>query len=176
MGRVRTPDAPPPDGRRLKGERRRRTLLDATLRLVGREGTAAVTQRGVAAEAEVPPSAVLYYFASVDGLLVAALTAVNDRYVEWLRAVGSLDDLAALLRGCAEQDRLLTVAEYELLLLAARRDDLRDELHRWDRALDDVAARLVPADRRPLLVAAVNGLCLAAVLGSPCDTGVLHRI
>lgn len=170
------PEAPPTDGRRAKGERRRRTLVDATLRLVGRHGTAAVTQRGVAAEAGVPPSAVLYYFATVDDLLVAALTAVNDRYVDRLRAVASLPDLAALLRECAEQDRLLTVAEYELLLLAARRDDLRDELHRWDRALDDVAARLVAPDRRPLLVAAVNGLCLAAVLGSPCDTDLLHRL
>lgn len=170
------PEAPTTDGRRVKGERRRRALLDATLQVVGREGTAAVTQRGIAAEAGVPPSAVLYYFASVDELLVAALSAVNDRYVGWLQAVGSLDDLAVLLRGCAEQDRLLTVAEYELLLLAARRDDLRDELQRWDRALDDVAARLVPPDRRPLLVAAVNGLCLAAVLGSPGDTGMLHRI
>ena len=168
----------PSDGRLRKGERRRRALLDATLRLVGRGGTAAVTQRAVAAEADVPPSAVLYYYASVDELLVAALTAVNDRYVTRLEAIDTVDALVALVDGCARQDRISAVAEYELFLHAARRDDLRAELHRWDSALADVAARLLPdaPDRRPLLVAAVNGLCLAAALGSPYDPGTPARL
>lgn len=170
------PDVAPTDGRRAKGERRRRALLEATLRVVAGGGTTGVTQRAVAAEAGVPPSAVLYYFASVDELLVAALTAVNDRHVDRLGAVAGLADLVAMVGEWAVQDRMAAVAEYELLLLAARRDDLRDELHRWDRALAEVAARLVPADRRPLLVAAVNGLCLAAVTGAPCDPDVLYRL
>lgn len=164
------------DRRRAKGERRRRELLDATLRVVARSGTTGVTQRAVAAEAGVPPSAVMYYFASVDELLVAALTAVNDRYVDRLRAVGTRAELVEVVRGWAAQDRALTVAEYELLLLAARRDDLRDELRRWDDALDELATRLVPPERVPLLVAAVNGLSLAAALGSPCAPDALLRV
>ena len=168
----------PADGRLRKGERRRRSLLDATLRLVGRGGTAVVTQRAVAAEAGVPPSAVLYYFASVDGLLVAALTSVNDRYVARLDTLDTVEGLVELVEDCARQDRLLTIAEYELFLHAARREDLRAELRRWDTALAGAAARLLPAaaERRPLLVAAVNGLCLAAALGSPHDTGALARL
>ena len=91
-----------PDGRRVKGERRRRLLLDATVALVGRAGTAAVTQRAVAAEAGVAPSAVLYYFPTVDDLLVAALVDVNDRWVGALRDLpagrtAALDALAALV-------------------------------------------------------------------------------
>ena len=176
MGRRPVPE--PADGRLRKGKRRRRALLDATLRLVGRGGAAAVTQRAVAAEAGVPPSAVLYYFDTVDDLLVAALIAVNDRYVVRLDAVGTVDALADLVADCARQDRLPAIAEYELFLHAARRDDLRAELHRWDTALAAAAVRLLPQapDRRPLLVAAVNGLCLAAALGSPYDTGVLARL
>lgn len=168
----------PADGRLRKGERRRRALLDATLRLVGRGGAAAVTQRAVAGEAGVPPSAVLYYFTSLDELLVAALTAVNDRYVARLDTLDSVEDLAGLVADCSRQHRLLAIAEYELFLHAARRDDLRGELHRWDAALAGAAARLLPRDpdRRPLLVAAVNGLCLAAALGSPHDTGVLKGL
>lgn len=167
----------PSDGRLRKGERRRRALLDATMRLVGRAGTGAVTQRAVAAEAAVPPSAVLYYFDSVDGLLVAALTAVNDRWIARLDALGSAAELTALVDDCARRDRLLTVAEYELFLHAARREELRAELHRWDAALAGAAARLVPdEERRSLLVAAVNGLCLAAALGSAYDTGTLVRL
>ncbi|MBC3189817.1 TetR family transcriptional regulator [Pseudonocardia sp. C8] len=168
----------PVDQRLRKGERRRLALIDATLRVIGRGGAAAVTQRAVAAEAGVPPSAVLYYFASVDDLLVAALSAVNDRYVTRLEAIGTVDALVALVEDCARPDRMSAVAEYELFLHAARRADLATELHRWDDALADVAVRLLPDDpgRRPLLVAAVNGLCLAATLGSPYDTGVLERL
>ncbi|BBF99419.1 MULTISPECIES: TetR/AcrR family transcriptional regulator [Pseudonocardia] len=168
----------PADGRLRKGERRRRALLEATLRLVGRHGAGAVTQRGVAAEARVPPSAVLYYFASVDELLLAALTTVHDRYVDRLAGVGTLAELVEVLREWSRQDLLLTVAEYELLLLAVRRPELTPQLRRWDDALEAAAVRLLPdaPERRPLLVAGVNGLCLAAVLGSPGDPSVLLRI
>ncbi|MBW0116173.1 TetR/AcrR family transcriptional regulator [Pseudonocardia abyssalis] len=155
------------DGRRAKGERRRRLLLDATLRLVGRAGVAAVTQRAVAAEAEVAPSAVLYYFPTVDELLVAALVDVNDR---WVAAVGdlpadrsdALDALAELVVASPTGDEGL--AEFELYLLAARRPELRPELDRWWHALDDLAARLAP-DREVAFAAALDGLFLRASTG-----------
>ncbi|MHA6784426.1 TetR/AcrR family transcriptional regulator [Pseudonocardia saturnea] len=158
----------PPDGRRAKGERRRRLLLEATLRLVGRAGTAAVTQRAVAAEAGVAPSAVLYYFPTVDDLLVAALVDVNDRWVTALHdlpvdRVAALDALAELVAGCPAGDAGL--AEYELYLLAARREDLRPELDGWWRALDDLAARLAPT-RSAGVSAALDGLFLRASTGA----------
>ncbi|MBW0088176.1 TetR family transcriptional regulator [Pseudonocardia sp. KRD-184] len=133
-----------PDRRRRKGEARRRALLDAALRVVGREGASAVTQRAVAAEAGVPPTAVLYYFPTVDDLLVAALLDVNDRWVAAVDALpadreGALDGLAALVAGSAEH----ALAEYELCLLAARRPALRGELDRWWGSLDALARRLV---------------------------------
>ncbi|MFC5947889.1 TetR/AcrR family transcriptional regulator [Pseudonocardia lutea] len=149
------------DGRLRKGALRRRALLDATLRLVGRSGVAAVTQRAVAAEAELPPSAVLYYFASVDELLVTALREVNDRYVADLAEITTVGQLAELIAAYSAQDRRLTIAEYDLYLLAARRPDLREELDRWDRAVDEMARRLCP-ERAELLAAAVNGLYLRA--------------
>ena len=90
------------DGRRRKGERRRRELLAATVRLIGRLGVSAVTQRAVAAEAGLPPSAVLYYFDTVDGLLLATLRVINDRYLSALDALpadrtAALDALAGLI-------------------------------------------------------------------------------
>ena len=162
------PTATITDGRRRKGERRRRLLLDATLRVVGRDGVTAVTQRAVAAEAGLPPSAVLYYFATVDDLLVAALTGINDRCLAAIGVApddraGTLAALAAFISGFAHQDRALIVAEYELWLLAARRPALRGELDRWTAALDAVAARLT-ADplRRVAFTAGVDGLLLRA--------------
>jgi DNA-binding transcriptional regulator YbjK len=147
------------DGRLRKGAARRRALLDATLRVVGREGVGAVTQRVVAAEARIPPSAVLYYFDSVDALLVTALREVNERYCAELASVRTVDDLAAHL---ATLDRDLLVAEYELFLLAARRADLHSEPAEWDRIVDELAARLAPARAEPF-AAAVNGLYARAL-------------
>lgn len=153
------------DGRRRKGEQRRRLLLDATLRVIERAGVAAVSQRVVAQEAGVPPSAVTYYFPAVDDLLVAALARCNDDYLQGLDACARADDplaaLAALIAGTTEVERALVAAEYELFLLAARRPELQDEAARWTRAVD---AFLTPHAPDPVLragvAAAVDGLLL----------------
>lgn len=159
------------DGRRRKGDRRRQLLLDATLRVVGRDGVAGVTQRAVAAEAGLPPSAVLYYFPTVDDLLVATLVSANDSWLAALGAVGDVADLAALIDDYAGGDRALALAEYELWLTAARRPALRGELDRWYAALDRLAAALVAdAAARPAFAAAVDGLFLRAATGAPTDT------
>ncbi|MCD2186479.1 TetR/AcrR family transcriptional regulator [Actinomycetospora soli] len=157
------------DGRRRRGATRRRELLDATLRVVARGGPAGVSQRRVADEAGMPPSAVLYHFASVDDLLVSTLVEVNDRYVAALEAVPTLEALAAVIAG---SDRSTLIAEYDLFLLAARRDDLRGEVDRWETALAALATRLgAPAPE--LLVAAVNGLWLQDALTDLDEAAVL---
>lgn len=138
--------------------------MAAALRVIERDGVPAVTQRAVAAEADVPPSAVLYYFASVDELLVATLVDVNDRYVAAIAALP--DDLDAALDGLA--DIIGTgsmLAEYELWLLAARRPELNAEFRCWWDALDELAARLAPGGR-VAFAACVDGLCLRAGIGA----------
>jgi TetR/AcrR family transcriptional regulator, regulator of biofilm formation and stress response len=157
------------DGRRRRGATRRRELLDATLRVIARDGPAGVSQRRVAEEAGVPPSAVLYHFASVDDLLVSTLVEVNDRYVAELEVVTTLAGLAALI---AASDRSTLVAEYDLFLLAARRGDLQGEVDRWDTALRHVAERLAPG-RAAVLVAVVNGLYLQAAVAGIEEAAVL---
>ncbi len=153
------------DGRRRKGERRRRLLLDATTRLAGREGLAAVSQRAVAAEAGVPPSAVTYHFPTVDALLLAALVAVNDEYLALLDTCRAAPDrlraLAELVAAQRPSTRPEVAAAYELFLLAGRRDDLRGEYARWTAGLDALLAPVVgDAVRRAGAVAAVDGLFL----------------
>ncbi|WP_379619797.1 TetR/AcrR family transcriptional regulator [Pseudonocardia sp. GCM10023141] len=155
-----------PDGRRRKGERRRLLLLDATMRLIGRDGVAAVTQRAVALEAGLPASAVLYYFPTVDDVLVAALTAGNDHYLQRLDVIEAgppaelVSRLAALVAG-QYVDRGQMLAENELYLLAARRPDMQAELVRWTAAVDALVAGHVddPVDRLAV-VAAIDGLFL----------------
>lgn len=170
--------AEPPDGRRAKGDRRRRALLDATVRVVDRDGLAAVTQRAVATEAGVASSAVLYYFPTVDDLLVAALVEVNDRWVAALDALpfepaAALDELAALVAGSAGPG--CGLAEYELYLLAARRPALRPELDRWWQALDALAARLAP-DRPAVFSAGLDGLLLRACARAPAEPAAVRAV
>ncbi|WP_017591884.1 TetR/AcrR family transcriptional regulator [Nocardiopsis potens] len=170
------------DGRRRKGERRRRELLEAVLRVIVRDGIAAVTQRAVAKEAGVPPSAVLYYFATVDELLVAALARVNGDYIERVRALpeepgAALRGLAGLIAEAADAERASALAEYELYLMAARRPALRAELHRWNGCLDALALRCAGPDpaARAAFTAAVDGLMMRAfVEEGPADPERVH--
>lgn len=145
------------DGRRRKGEERRRLLREATMRVIGRGGVAAVTQRAVAAEAGMTPSLVSYHFPTVDALLSATLAAVNDSYVAALGRCAQQDDpvraLADLLAAADRTDAL--AAEYELFLQAGRRPALRDEWVRWTTALDAVLTPFVP-DRTARTAAAVG--------------------
>ncbi|MBB5435635.1 TetR/AcrR family transcriptional regulator [Nocardiopsis composta] len=160
------------DGRRARGERRRAELVAATLRVVARDGAAKVTHRAVAKEACAPPSSAVYYFATLDDLLVAALTEATEDYVRRLREAlhGGAEPVAALggvlADGCRPgggRERVL--AEFELSLLAARRPSLRPVVRRWNDLVADVARRYTadPVAVRAA-VAAANGLSMEAVL------------
>lgn len=129
------------DGRRRKGEQRRRLLLDATMNVITQDGVTAVSQRRVAAEAGVPPSTVTYYYATIDDLLVDALTLVNDAYVQQVDALPADPDeallgFAALIAEGAAADRAHALAEMELFLIAARRPALQGQIDRWTAAVD----------------------------------------
>ena len=170
-----------PDGRRRRGNRRRRALLDATLQVIGRDGLAAVTQRAVAAEAGLPPSALYYYFPTLDDLVTAALVDVNDRCLAELRTLpdghDALHALAVVTVDGSRRRRTELLAELELWVLAARRDALRGELDRWNAGLRDVAAKLAgdPAAIEAI-VAAVNGYYWQAVTSSRFGVEQLEAI
>ncbi|PRX96726.1 TetR family transcriptional regulator [Allonocardiopsis opalescens] len=133
--------------------------------MIGRGGVAALSQRAVAQEAALPPSAVTYYFATADALLVAALSSCNDRYLrrldECARAEDPLGELAAVIAEGAADGGARTAAEYELFLLAGRHPELQHEAVRWAEAVDAFLAPFAPdpVDRAGA-AAAVDGLFL----------------
>ena len=61
-----------------RGAARRRQILEATLRVIGRGGIAAVDHRAVAADAGVPLGSTTYYFDSKDDMVSQALHHVAD--------------------------------------------------------------------------------------------------
>ncbi|AXB44711.1 TetR/AcrR family transcriptional regulator [Amycolatopsis albispora] len=160
------------DGRRIKGERRKQELIEATLRIVGRDGVAGVSHRTVAKEAGQPATSAAYYFASIQDLLTAALTRCMDEDADRMHrlaadAGGGADSLRALAELMAEVVRgpARLLAEYELYLLAAKDATLRPSTDRWMRAVADFASRFTgDAVRIRTFVGLVDGVMLQALL------------
>ncbi len=178
---------PAAPARRARGEARRRSLLEATLAVVGREGAGAVTHRRVAAEAGVPLAATTYYFSSRDELLAQALehAAAEDTARLEREAAGYAADpltaetLAARLAGTAvgwlRGDRPALLAQYEISLESARRPELAATCRAWSEAYVDAIApalaRLGAADPRRdawIVFAALSGMVLDE-LAAPQD-------
>ncbi|SDH84091.1 DNA-binding transcriptional regulator YbjK [Actinokineospora alba] len=165
-------EEPITDGRRVKGERRKQELIEATLRVVAREGVAGVSHRTVAREADLPATAAAYHFHGIDDLLAAALTRSMDDDAARMRRFaadtgGGADGLRELAERMAEvvaePDHLL--AEYELYLLAAREPKLRPATHRWMDAVAEFARRYTDDSVRiQILVGVVDGLLLQGLL------------
>ncbi|WP_308797833.1 TetR/AcrR family transcriptional regulator [Agromyces silvae] len=160
----------PEDGRRLRGEKRRSAIIDATLAVITRDGAAGVTHRTVAQQAGMTTSLSTYYFATLDDLLVAALTSVADAYTARIRAIvvgggDPLTGLAELIAETAGTGRDRALAERELATLAARRPSLRPVARRWREDVAELAATLTDdPEAIAALVAASDGLCTAILL------------
>ena len=142
-----------PKKRRAGSAERRARVLDATLRLLAREGPRGVTHRAVAAEAGTSLRATTYYFASRQQLLTEALQHYADRAIERFDALrvplsGDVDfvELAAAMLAQTvlsdlEEDRAGLVAEYELVLEIGRNQTLESTYRAWqDRLLALLAA------------------------------------
>ncbi|WP_405655716.1 TetR/AcrR family transcriptional regulator [Streptomyces sp. RK9] len=160
------------DGRRVKGERRRRALIEATVRVIARDGAAGVTHRTVAREAELPTTATTYYFSSIDALLTAALTQCMEEDSARIEALAAAPgDSVTRRRSLALlMAEILTppghlLAEFELCLLAVRRPEQRAATRRWKEALAAFARAFTDDPLRVKLFAhAYDGLLLQGLL------------
>jgi DNA-binding transcriptional regulator YbjK len=159
------------------------------VRVIGRGGVAAVDHRAVAAEAGVPLGSTTYYFESKADMVSQALGYVADREAERLgeeidgglldsRSGTPAERLADLMIDVWAGDRTVLLAQYELYLESARREDLRPAAARWDAAyrefftaaLEQLGVPDPPRTAR-LLCVALDGLLLDHVAtGSSPET------
>jgi AcrR family transcriptional regulator len=111
----------------------RAALLDAAERLLIREGYAAVTSRRVAAEAELKPQLVHYYFRTMEDLFLAVFRRRADQAtVRHEEALASPQPLRAMWAFSSEPaGNTFTV---ELAALANHRKAIRTELARYGEA------------------------------------------
>jgi AcrR family transcriptional regulator len=105
----------------------RTALLDAAERLMLSDGYAAVTSRRVAAEADVNPGLVYYYFGPMDSLLIEVFrrraTRMLERQAEALASKQPLWALWDLIR-----DQTSTALNLEFLALGNHRKAVKAEL------------------------------------------------
>lgn len=171
--------------RQRRGEERRLQVLDATLRVLAREGPRGVTHRAVAREAGTSVRATTYYFDSRDDLLEQALVHYADtaiaRFDAFALPAESLGDGDAALLAAATllahvvmsdllADRDGLVAEYELVLEISRRASLEAAYGRWQARLEQLLTGYCqafgsdePAIDARIVLAALRGLEIEAL-------------
>lgn len=87
-------------GTRPRGERTKQKILDASVRVIAREGVRGTTHRAVAMEAGVQLSLTTYYFRDLNELLSSAFRSFMDQDYgamaeQWKRAFRYLDQFRA---------------------------------------------------------------------------------
>ncbi len=143
-----------------KGERSRRALLEATLRVIARGGVEAVTHRRVAAEAGVSHGATTYHFTSRDDIILQAFRHYIRLITDHLDAAwddldddpGSVPSVITFLVDFTRRefsDPELVLAEYELIVYAARNEALAREYRAWQRSLVSGLATVLEACGAP---------------------------
>ncbi|WP_341945593.1 TetR/AcrR family transcriptional regulator [Microbacterium sp. LWH11-1.2] len=168
-----------------KNESRRRTIADAGLTVLARDGSRGLTHRAVDVAAAVPTGTTSNYFRSRDALVAGLVERIGERLAptpEDLERRASATPGPALFADYVRDivrrlsdDRDVTIALFELRLESSRRPEVAAVLGAWQRAgLDgDVAfnaAAGLPGGRREIALFhyAIDGLLLDR-LTSPID-------
>lgn len=81
-----------------KGQRKRRHLIEAAIRVVGRKGVARATIQDVALESGLSVGLANFYFAGKDDLFRAAFQTLAEEYeIVWRQRIAGLTDPATVL-------------------------------------------------------------------------------
>jgi DNA-binding transcriptional regulator YbjK len=157
-----------------RGDKRRKEIIEAALRLMGRTGRSGLTHRAVAKEAGVPLGATTYYFDSREDLLAQTLEYVANAQLESFKvereALAKIKTPAALAKFLTDRlvhaatDRDALIAEYELWVEAGREPALRKAAWKWcdaeqrlfARALERLGSRS-PGKDASIVVAVLDG-------------------
>ncbi|MFB8188777.1 TetR/AcrR family transcriptional regulator [Microbacterium sp. NPDC055988] len=169
----------------VKNDSRRRTIADAGLTVLAREGSRGLTHRAVDIAAQVPTGTTSNYFRSRDALIEGLVERIGERLAPTpddmeRRATATpgpalfADYIRDIVRRLTE-DRDVTLALFELRLEGGRRPEIAAVLGAWQRAgFDgDVAFNTeagLPGGRREIALFhyAIDGLLLDR-LTSPID-------
>ena len=189
------PSLPTGTGPRAEASRRtREAIVAATVRIVAREGVAAVSHRRVAAEAGVALSSTTWHFATKADILEAALHWTARREVEGMAAIADrlgdmgfdpsawADELGGWLIEQVTGEREFAVALYRLQVELLGSDGARQVHRDWGEGLRAVGERVLEQSPTPtpeldirLVVAALDGLRMAVISSGEQDVDWLRQ-
>jgi DNA-binding transcriptional regulator YbjK len=163
-------------------------MVEATVRIVAREGVAALTHRRVAAEAGVALSSTTWHFATKAEILEAALRWAARREVEGIAAIAVrlgdadfdqsawADALGDWLVTQVTTERDIVVALYRLQIELLGTPGALDVHREWGKGLRAVGERVLaqspmstPAIDIRLVVAALDGLRMGVLSSGEDD-------
>jgi len=178
----------------VRGERRLVQLRAAAAALLAEQGFGALTHRALAARSGVPVASTTHYFRGVDDLVLAAADELAEQRLARARAVVAglprrRTSAAAAARVVArvvlgeEPSPAELSATAERYLQAGRVPQLRPLVAAWNAELRGLVAQALDACGRPVtparahvLVAALDGLVLAALAeGADDPVGAVVR-
>jgi TetR/AcrR family transcriptional regulator, regulator of biofilm formation and stress response len=156
----------------------RERILDATLRLIADEGLDAVRHRRVAELAAVSLGSTTYHFVDRDELIREAFRRYLVAATEFIDEIeANTDELVEFVVELVRREFLdtdLVMAEYELLLYAARHRDFAAELRAWESAqAAALAARFAAAGAEEpgvaarTVIAVIRGIEVGNLVGKP---------
>jgi AcrR family transcriptional regulator len=126
----------------------------------------ATSARATEGEAGLPHGSVRHHFGCLDGLVDAMVEHLLRAEMEH-----AITNLRETLHDWLGPNRTRTQARYELMTLSFRSPRLRDALaSARERVITDVSvSSAIPRDRAAVLVAALDGLVLDALLRAKSD-------
>lgn len=145
-------------------------ILEATQRVIARDGIARASHRAIAREADVPLGSTTYYFPSLHALVEEALELSTARMLEelavWADELRDASDLPSAIARVAydyiaDHDRALV--EYELYLAAARSPQLRPAARAWIDGVRDLLTPRAGRDAATAITALIDGFLLEAI-------------
>ena len=158
----------------------REALLKAAIAVVARSGLRNLTYRAVAAEAGVAHGLVRHHFGSRDTLIKDALHYSVTQSIDTTAlesGSGDLGDLARNLAAAVSDDPDIQAFQYELILEARRRPELRQDVEVIYKTYRDAVYRALSAagiddrDLAELVFCTLDGLVFQQLaLGSPGAT------
>ncbi|ROR13689.1 TetR/AcrR family transcriptional regulator [Erwinia sp. JUb26] len=157
---------------RTAAKMKKKIIIDATLRVLRKQGINQCNHRAVAEEAGVPLGSTTYYFKSLDDLLEAAMRsylydfkAITESWFSEHAALPPADIVIKFLVATL-MDRKLIHHEYEMYAAAISRPALRPLSLSWLLIIEDMMLKYVTGDRlkSKLLSLMIDSLLMRSVL------------
>jgi DNA-binding transcriptional regulator YbjK len=153
----------------VQGPERRKSLVEATVRVLMRDGVPGVTHRAVADEANLPLSATTYYFTSLDNLISETCRAIYAGFIsDPLFAVESpgqdvVSDIVDVFFRYITERREAYQVLYELQILAGRQQNLKSLASiLWAQSSEGIQGALEISDETArTIVAILDGYAIA---------------